>query len=394
MRLRYVANARLPTEKAHGWQIAKMCEAFAAHGVDVEVWHPRRKQPSELRGRTLFEFYGLPQAFRDRILPNVDVVRLERYVPRSLFRAVFMLHAFAWAEMAARRARVEQPDLCFTRNLPTALMLARYGLPTVVEVHRLPGRTDSLTLRRMLRRRELRLVVAMTHHIRKELLDVGLSSRGVVVEPDAVDLRPFRALPDRNSCREKVGLPRDVPVVGYVGRFEALGMEKGIEVLIRSIGRVRGARPLLLCVGGPMDRVPEYRRIAEEAGLSDGRVRFVDRVPNGDVPWWIAACDVATIPWPWTSFSAYSTSPLKLFEYMAAGVPVIASKLPALEEVLRHDRNAYLVPPGDSEALASGIERVLMDPLLAARLAKEGMNDVARFTWEKRAGRILSQVGY
>jgi glycosyltransferase involved in cell wall biosynthesis len=90
---------------------------------------------------------------------------------------------------------------------------------------------------------------------------------------------------------------------------------------------------------------------------------------------------VVTIPWPWTNFSAYYTSPLKLFEYMAAGVPIVASALPSLREVLRHDRNALLVEPGNPVSLAQGLQKVLSRSALADKIAERARVDVAKYTW-------------
>ena len=86
--------------------------------------------------------------------------------------------------------------------------------------------------------------------------------------------------------------------------------------------------------------------------------------------------------------SAAYTSPLKLFEYMASGRPIVASDLPALREVLRPDENAVLVEAGDAEALAAGVARLLGDAALASRLAAQAREDVREWTWDKRAERI------
>ena len=142
-----------------------------------------------------------------------------------------------------------------------------------------------------------------------------------------------------------------------------------------------------------MDAVPAYLELARRFGVSEKRLRFVDRVPNTEVPLWIRACDVVTIPWPWTEFSAYYTSPMKLFEYMAAGVPIVATDLPSIHEVLRHGENAWLVEPGNSEALAEGIHAVIENPELAKRLAEHARQEVEKYTWERRAASILSFLG-
>jgi len=82
------------------------------------------------------------------------------------------------------------------------------------------------------------------------------------------------------------------------------------------------------------------------------------------------------------------TSPLKLFEYMASGRPVVASDLPALREVLRPDDNAVLVEPGSADALAAGIRRIVGDAAFGRRLAANARRDVADYTWDKRAERL------
>ena len=118
----------------------------------------------------------------------------------------------------------------------------------------------------------------------------------------------------------------------------------------------------------------------------------MDRVPNSEVPRVIKACDVCTIPWPWTEFSAYYTSPLKLFEYMAAGVPIVASDLPSLKEILRHDENAWLVLPGEPAALAEGIKTLLTDQKRAQRLGQKACEEVKGYTWGTRAAQIVELI--
>jgi glycosyltransferase involved in cell wall biosynthesis len=155
---------------------------------------------------------------------------------------------------------------------------------------------------------------------------------------------------------------------------------------------VEGKEPLLLCVGGPLNVIPAYLALARSCGAVERRLRFIDRVSNIEVPFWIRACDVATIPWPWNDFSAYYTSPLKLFEYMGAGTPIVASDLPSLREVLRHGENAWLVEPGNPEELAQGLQRILSDRILAQKLAQEARQDVVQYSWQKRAATILNRL--
>jgi glycosyltransferase involved in cell wall biosynthesis len=174
-----------------------------------------------------------------------------------------------------------------------------------------------------------------------------------------------------------------------------MNMEKGIPELVQAIAHLpssNGKGPLLLCVGGPMDVVPGYLEIARQHDVPQLNLRFVDRVPNREVPFWILACDLVTIPWGWTEFSAYYTSPMKLFEYLAAGTPIIASDLPSIREVLRHGENAWLVEPGDAHALARGIAHLLRNDALKTKISAGAQRSVAKYAWRARAASILNQV--
>jgi glycosyltransferase involved in cell wall biosynthesis len=393
----YVANVRLPTEKAHGVQIARMCEALALAGVDVTLLHPTRRQPDVALARvSLVDYYGVRPAFTVRALPNLDVMPLSEVVPATAFVPIGFAQALAWGWVASRAAARLEADVCVTRDVPAAYWLVRRGLPTVLELHALPRRVQAGLLARVLRAPALVAVVALTSHLGADVVRRGVPAERVHVLPDGVDLGAFAGLPDRATCRRRLGLPVDSPIVGYVGRFHTLEAEKGVPELVAAMAALpagAGGAPLLLCVGGPMHAVPAYVAAARAAGVPADRLRFVDRVPTGDVPCWIRACDVVTIPFPPTRHYAYYASPLKLFEYMAAEVPIVASDLPALRDVLRHDHNALLATPGDPAALARTLGTALADGARSRRVARQARTDVERYSWRRRAGALLDACG-
>lgn len=396
MKLLYLANARLPTEKAHGYQICKMCEAFAKNGVEVLLLHPDRHQPNNrLQTASVFDYYGITPTFNIQTLPNWDVVRLIKFIPDRAFALFFFTHAFLWGFYAAWVAGREKADLYYTRDSSVAFWLVRLGLPTVYEAHVVPKRGQRLLLRQLTQTSALQLVVVLTSFIKKEFVEMGFPAEKVIVQPDAVDLSLFADLPDKQECRKRLELPLDRPIIGYIGRFRTMEMEKGIPELVEAMAQlppIDGKEPLLLCVGGPMEAVPSYLDIAHRLGVSEHRLQFVDRVPNNQVPLWMRACDVVTIPWQWTEFSAYFTSPMKLFEYMAAGVPIVASDLPSIREVLRHGENAWLVKPGDCKALTSGIETILGDRSTGQKFVENARLQVREYTWVVRTQKLLKFV--
>ena len=123
------------------------------------------------------------------------------------------------------------------------------------------------------------------------------------------------------------------------------------------------------------------------------RVELRGHVPYDQVPGVLAGASVALLPLPDEPVARLFTSPLKLFDYMAAGVPIVASDLPALREVLRHEENALLARPGDPDAFADAVRRLLADPALAARLGAQARADVHRYSWDARADALLGFLG-
>ncbi len=396
MHLVYIANTRLPTEKAHGYQICKMCEAFARNGAHVELFHPRRWQPDpKLEQSTVFAYYGIRPIFEVHSLSNVDIVRLNLIIPDRWFAPLFFAHTFLWSLFATLVVRREGAEVYYTRSVAIAYWLTRLGLPTVYEAHAIPKRGNRWLLRRLAGHPSLRLSVALTSFIRKGLIEMGFPANKVVVLPDGVDLSLFADLPSQEICRRKLGLPLDRLIIGYIGRFRTMEMEKGIPELIQAMALLshpHGAEPLLLCVGGPMDVVPTYLELARKLKVPQQQFRFVDRVPNVEVPCWIKSFDIAVATFPNREHYAYFMSPLKLFEYMAAGVPIVASDLPSIREVLRHGENAWLVEPGAPVELAQSLYTLLENPTLARRLAKQAREDVQAYTWRTRGATILQAL--
>ena len=392
-RLIYLTNYRFPSERAHGWQVVKTCEALGEQGVDVELWYPKRHQRSAEMDVDPVDYYGVRRSFATRALPNLDIFRIQRVLPARVFTVLYSLHAVVWGLFAALKAPREG-SVCYTRDPVLAFWLTRFHRPVGFECHTIRKRLGLWFLKRLCGAPTLLGVAALTGPMRERLVGLGFPPGRVAVLPDAVDLDDYGSLPDTARCRERLGLPDAGPIVGYVGSFAAMGMEKGIGVLIEAVARVQTQPvPRLLCVGGPLDDEPRYRAEAERVGLGYERLILRDRVPRDEVPYWIRSCNVVSIPWPRNDFSELFTSPLKMFEYMASGVPIVASDLLSLRDVLRDGENSLLVEPSDPAALATAIERLLGDGDLSRDLAARAGADVRRYTWIERAKGLLTLVG-
>ena len=384
------ADIRFPLERANGVQIVKTAAALGRAGTRTTLL-VRQSDPRPTP--EILRLYGVDAG------DTLEVRRLKVLHRRGSFlvsRASFLARAVAAAVAALSRGTV-----VFTRDLQLAdVLLGLPGLPrrVVYEAHAVEwllygergvlygtGERPRPAKARRLRDREERVwkraaaFVATTAGIRDSFTEAFGARERTRVVPNGCDVPAARTFP---------GLPDDVPPrVLYAGQLYPW---KGVDVLVEALARVPQAR--LVVVGG-LEGEPDLvrvRALCERLGLKD-RVEFKGTVPPADVARELARAAVVAVPFLRSAMTERHTSPLKAFEALAAGRPVVASDLPSSREVLRHGETAWLVPPGDPAALADGLRRVLEDRALALRLAQGAFADAPRYSWDAR-GRALADV--
>ena len=443
MRLLYLGSTDFPQPKARAIQIVNTCHALARAGAEVTLVVGRRGRRDVAHG---LRVYGLEPHPRLRIV-RVPILRIPPTVPPAVLRQFTRVWQASYlAGLAAalpRELATRRPDVVFARDLRTARIAARpthaIGAKLAFEVHGLPsyearhgaGRSNLPPAEaERLRRLEAEVfsqadrIVTITECARRILLDdYGVPSprvrtvadgttvaetpatsadtgpRGVEaaalvgaapLPPKAGGLTP-PALGGRGAALASPAPqgPRDVPRVFYVGQLYPW---KGAGLVVDVAGLVPEAR--FVVVGGTPagpDGDPDVaaliRRI-REAGTGEC-VELRGYVSYGRVPAQLREASVALLPLPDEPVARYFTSPLKLFDYMAAGVPIVASDLPSIREVLRHGENALLATPGDPRAFAAAVRYLLRDPAYARRLGARGREDVRAYSWDARAARLL-----
>jgi glycosyltransferase involved in cell wall biosynthesis len=188
----------------------------------------------------------------------------------------------------------------------------------------------------------------------------------------------------RESRRLELGLASDELALGYLQRWERIAVHRSAEdLLCQLMGRLPSARVRLVLIGGGSELENVKRRMAEDARVGD-KVNFVGQVPHDEVPSYLAALDIALLP-AHESF----TSPLKVFEYMAAAKPVVAPALPNIMEIIKDGETGLLFPPGNVEAMASHVLRLIAAPEQRRVLGEAARSEVlAKYTWEANARRL------
>ena len=222
---------------------------------------------------------------------------------------------------------------------------------------------------------------------RRNLLRAGVEDEKIVVNPNGVDAERFRPGVGGRDVRRELGIALDETLVGFVGTF---GPWHGVLALAEAVKLLpETARVRFLMVGSGALRA-EVEGTLREAGALQ-RVILTGAVEHGRVPALLDACDVLASPHvQLADGSEFFGSPTKLFEYMAMGKAIVASRLGQIGDVLADEETALLVEPGDARALSEAILRLADEPELRERLGAAARREaIARHTWAHNARRVL-----
>ena len=382
MRLAYVcADPGVPVfgHKGCSIHVQEVVRAFVRRGAQVDLFATRvNGEPPE----------------------GLDSVRLHRLppVPKADLAARERAAAAANADIRAALTLLGPFDLVYERHALWSFAAMEYaadlGAPGVLEVNaplveeqaRYRGLADVAGAEAAARRAfaAAGVIVAVSDEVAAYPRLAGAPADRVHVIPNGVSPDRFRP-----------GLPPALPpepgtfTVGFVGSMKPW---HGVDLLVAAFAHLhaRAPRSRLLLVGEGGER-PALEADVARRGLADA-VRFTGAVPPERVPGLLASMDVATAPYP--PIDRFYFSPLKAYEYLAAGLPVVASRVGPLAALVRDGENGLLCPPGDADALADALGRLERDAGLRARLGRAARAGVARdHTWDAVVDRVLRLAG-
>ncbi len=381
MRLAYLYPEHLGRPDTRVLQVAATCRALAGQGAEVHL----------ICGR----FAGLERRLLELGLAGVAGLQVQpvaMWRPGPGLRVPFSWHRpfqhAAWARL--KRLARSGLEAVLVRHLKLAdFLLPRLeglGVPLLYEAHELFAQTaaeegapqDKVADLAALEQRVLLgadRVIAISRPLARALEEQGVPGP-VAVAPSGVDEAFF----------EVDGARRQEELAAYAG---GLGPWKGVDLLLEAVAQVPRAR--LEVLGGRPDSADwqRLRRLAQHLGLG-GRFELRPRAGQDVVRELLGRAGVAV--WPGTGrqrIAAEFTSPLKLFEYLAAGCAVVAPRLPAAESVLTHGLNALLFRPDDAGDLAKALNQLLDDPAQARSLGAAGRELARGYTWQARAAVMM-----
>ncbi|MBI2443828.1 MAG: glycosyltransferase [Candidatus Magasanikbacteria bacterium] len=370
----YLATIRLPSDRAHGWQIIKTAAALTAAGAPLTMLVPDRRVDSAVDP---FEFFQAAPRFPLVRLPALDLV-----TSGGWGRVGFFILSYTFYRAARRYLATAPPGIYYTRDSIIAWFLARRLQPVYLELHTLPQRITGFHRRTWER---CQGIIVISAGLKEALVKIGIPAGKITIARDAVDLEMFAGLPSQAECRRELGLPLDQPIVVYTGHLYSW---KGADTLAAAATHLPVAsKAQIYLVGGSAAEAAVFQQRYSNPQLTIVPWQSPERIPR-----WLAAADVLVLPnSAHTDIGARYTSPLKLFEYLAAGRPIIAADVPALREVLSEETTAWF-RPDDPASLARSLANLLADRARCAILAENSRRLSRQFSWQARAAIILAAV--
>jgi glycosyltransferase involved in cell wall biosynthesis len=389
MKIAVVAPTEIPAKRANTIQVLKMTQALNRLGHQtrlVSPFDPQKGKPV-CDWNLLANHYGLQEKLTLDWLPAHPLFRSYDYSLRSIF----------WA-------RTIHAEVLYTRLPQTAAFASMIGFPTVLEIHDYPqARMGKFLFRLFLLGKGKKKLVTITRALKKDLsnlFEIINDNQFTVVAPDGVDLQRYENLPTPMEARKIafVNLSKvDINKVnsakimaGYTGHLYA---GRGINFILQLAKNL--PETVFLIVGGEKDDVQILNEKIKQLNIKN--IIVTGFIPNAELPTYQAACDFLLMPYQ-SQIAASSggdiskyLSPMKLFEYLATGRPIISSDLPVLREILNED-NAILLPHNKPEIWIREIQKLTQDPKRQKEIAENAKHDSLAYSWDKRAQLIFGNI--
>jgi len=384
-KLAYIMPIDIRSRYAHVVNIMHMCQAFKRSGQDVTLIVPGHAGSVDLK--MIFDQYGILNDFAIKFVP-IPAVKVGRVDAGGRLFGI-------WTALYILRDRI---DLCYTRLPSIAHISGHLGITSVLEMHMPPTSIlDAWAFAQIVGQikkggRTRYKVMAISNRLAEILnnrFDLPISD--VFVCHDAVDLGPYNAVAsDGNDLKRQLGVVKEGTLLfTYSG---SLYEGRGVEMIVELARRF--PQNYFLVVGGDELRIKSCRREFDWVK----NLCFYGYVPHKDVAHILKGSDVLLMPHArrvtvdGTGDISEYTSPMKMFEYLAAAKPIIASNLPSILEILKHGENALIAEPEDISSWSACVSALLGNAGLRRKLSMAARVTAENNTWDKRATRIMDFI--
>lgn len=373
MRIACITTSVIPSTTANSIQAMKVVHALCQIGHDVRLWVPRYQTDSWER---VAQIYGLQSKFEIRWL--------------SFFRPLNQ-YDFAWKSV--RAARRWDADIIYTWALQAAVCAQMHKFPVVMEFHDLPmGQMGPRLFRAFMQSKIKKLTLCTTQALADSIQEAsGLEfpPGELQIAPNGTETERYQGLPSPKSARKSLILKEGF-TVGYTGHFYA---GRGMDLLSSIADQMPEVN--FLWVGGKEEDIASWLEALHQQSIRN--VTITGFIPNERLPLYQAAADILVMPYS-TKISGSSggeisrvINPMKMFDYLASGRPIIASDIPVFHEIL-HDKIAVFCQPENPAEWVKAIRSLQTSPAQCRKMGEAARKEAKKYTWKNRARAAIGKL--
>ncbi len=367
MKLLYFSNIRIPTEKAHAIQIMKMCEALSRK-VSVNLIVPRRRS-LEYQDVDPFLYYKVANTFKIKKLWTIDPYWLMRF-PQGIYIKVQIICFLARLILFLIFSKGKNNAYFYTRDEYLLPILQWFSKKVIWEAHTLPRNKKWYTKYW----NRCHAIITITEILKKELMENGIKKEKIITAPDGVDIKSFSIPMSKNECRKKLSLPENKKIIVYTGHLYEW---KGAQTLADASQYLDDLYHIVF-VGGTLNDVDKFIQV----NSGKNNITILGHVAYSEIPYYIMAADILIVPnSAKRKISVSYTSPLKFFEYLTSGKPILISDIPSLREIGDKFEGIFHFKADDAKNLSDSI-KFLDEKKIYTR-------DLSGYSWDKRSENII-----
>ncbi|MDP3962768.1 MAG: glycosyltransferase [bacterium] len=377
----YISHWRFPSEKTMTPLIMKTCEGFIQEGFSVELWIPRRPN-GEFSGIDPFTKYGIQERFTIRRLPCLSLMHIFGKIGFILMVFTFNISV----SLSLCRVKKDGPAIIlYGHDIRNFVLPSLSELPIFVEIHDFYESKHHFVNKIVLERAS-GLIVTNTYKQNAIASNYAFPGEKMLRQPNAVSSEMFDIEVSKEEARERLGLPTNIKIALYTGH---LFPWKGVYTLAEA-GQYMPEDTCIYFVGGTKEDRELLKCFVADRKIQ--KVFFLDHQDHSKIPLYLKSADVLVLPnTAKESASKYETSPVKLFEYMASGVPIVASSIPSIQEIVS-SREVFFFTPDDSVSLANVVEEAIHSQDKAMEKVHSAKALARNHSWPARAKAIADFI--
>ena len=359
---------RFPTEKAYGTHIVEVAKAFLSNHKKVTIFYSKTSNKYTINEDPQ-TFYDIHQNIEVKALDNFDYTnfRLFSLLPSILKKLMWNLGAFFWAKKI--RPNLNDMDLLWSTNPNLLVPQKKLNKLLIYEKHGAAKYLQRLSII-SLSRNSNAVFVSTSKKSHDELKKINHSK--TIFLPNGVDLSRYTNEVVNNETIN----------IGYIGMLETYGKGKGVEEAVKTLCDLNLVHKFnLTIIGGPKNRIKKIREICSENNI-DALIK--DRVPYSEVPFEMQKLDIGIIPYPDDLHMSLYASPLKFFEYAAAGAAILCSDLRSHLDLKELNLGVEYFEESNWKDFESKIIRLVEDREYLEKLKVKSKKNIKNYSWEKR----------